>query len=92
MGELSWMAAFAAYKGGNLAQAVLWTRLSIAHGMYEGIGNQMLRTGFRNLIALYEGPYDILRFALLKLGDKTGAQQALTKYLQAKARRLDGKV
>ena len=86
--ELAWLAAFAAYRGGKTTQAVWWARSSIALGCFRGCGAEVQRIGFRNPAAAYEGPYDVLRFALKALGDEAGARQAETDYGAAKAARL----
>ncbi len=85
--ELAWLAAFAAFQLGDDAQAVYWARLSIAQGLFEGSGDRVPRIGFRHPPALYEGPYDVLRFALRKIGDRAGADAAERSYLEALAAR-----
>jgi len=81
--ELAWLAAFAAFQLQDHAQASYWARLSISHGLFEGCGAQVPRIGFRNPCALYEGPYDVLRFALRELGDTAGADAAEQAYARA---------
>ena len=83
----AWLAAFSAYQLGNYAQAVYWARLSIPFGLFQGNGAHVPRIGFRHPSALYEGPFDILRFALRKLGDQLGAGEAERLYHQAAAAR-----
>jgi len=83
--ELAWLASFAAYQLGDHAQAVYWARLAIPHGLFAGDGASVPRIGFRNLAALYEGPYDILRFAARQLGDTAGADAAEQAYQRASA-------
>ncbi|MEO8181194.1 MAG: glycosyltransferase [Deltaproteobacteria bacterium] len=85
--ELAWLAGFAAYQLANHAQAVYWARLAIVHGLFEGDGASVPRIGFRNLAALYEGPYDILRFAARQSGDTAGADAAEQAYQRASAAR-----
>jgi glycosyltransferase involved in cell wall biosynthesis len=85
--ELAWLAGFAAYRLGNSAQAVYWARLAITHGLFRGDGASVPRIGFRNPAALYEGPYDVLRYALRSLGDETGAHEAQRLYAEAVAER-----
>ncbi len=85
--ELPWLAAFCAYQLGDNAQAVYWARLSITYGLFAGSGADVPRIGFRNPSALYEGPYDVLRFALKNLGDVFGAGEAERAYIQALAAR-----
>jgi tetratricopeptide (TPR) repeat protein len=85
--ELAWLAAFAAYQLGRHAQAVYWAQLAITHGMFSGGGAKVPRIGFKHPSALYEGPYDVLRFALRALGDAAGADAAEALFHQAKAAR-----
>jgi hypothetical protein len=85
--ELAWLAAFAAYRSGDPAQASYWARLSITHGLFRGDGAGVPRIGFRNPAALYEGPYDVLRFALRALGDVKGAEAAEQAFHEARAAR-----
>jgi tetratricopeptide (TPR) repeat protein len=85
--ELCWLAGFAAYKLQDMPQAVYWSRLAIAQGWFKGTGQKVPRIGFRNPNALYEGPYDILRFALRGVGDPEGAAEAERLYHEAIAAR-----
>ncbi|HEU4582211.1 MAG TPA: glycosyltransferase [Polyangiaceae bacterium] len=86
--ELAWLAGFCAYRLDDFAQAVYWSRIAAAQGLYQGTGAAVPRIGFRNLEALYEGPFDVLRFALLKLGDVPGASAAEAEYARARDARL----
>jgi glycosyltransferase involved in cell wall biosynthesis len=85
--ELAWLAAFAAFQLKDHAQAVYWARLSLTYGLFEGSGASVPRIGFRNPSALYEGPYDVLRFALRQLGDSAAAEAAELAYARALALR-----
>ena len=60
--ELAWLAAFASFKLDRKDQAQYWARMAIPCGNFTGMGRRIGRIGFRNPCALYEGPYDILRF------------------------------
>lgn len=86
--ELPWLAAYASWRAGRPHQAVAWARLSIAAGNVHGSGSSVERIGFRNPFALYEGPYDVLRFALHELGDNAGADEAERVYREAAALRI----
>jgi tetratricopeptide (TPR) repeat protein len=90
--ELCWLAGFAAFKLDDMAQAVYWSRLAIAQGLFRGTGAKVPRIGFRNPNALYEGPYDILRYALRALGDAEGAAEAERLYHEATGARLVAQV
>jgi tetratricopeptide (TPR) repeat protein len=85
--ELAWLAAFASHKGNNHAQAVWWARTSIALGCFRGCGREVPRVSFRNPFALWEGPYDVLRFALRALGDTKGADEAERLFAEAESQR-----
>jgi tetratricopeptide (TPR) repeat protein len=83
LAELPWMAGFCAYSTGNFPQCVYWARLATTYGLFKGHGAQVPRIGFRHPPALYEGPYDLLRFALANIGDAQGAAEAGELYRQA---------
>ncbi|AKT39103.1 glycosyltransferase [Chondromyces crocatus] len=85
--ELPWLAAFASWKAGRAEQAVYWARLAIPMGHFMGEGRKVKRIGFRNLAALNEGPFDVLRFALRATGDAAGAAEAERLYHEALAAR-----
>jgi glycosyltransferase involved in cell wall biosynthesis len=89
LAELPWLAAYAAWQAGRPAQAVYWARQSIAMGHFAGAGERVPRIGFRHPPALWEGPYDVLRFALRQLGDDAGADEAEELFAQALADRED---
>jgi hypothetical protein len=88
--ELSWLGGFASYRAGRHAQAVWWSKASLALGYVQGCGRDVKRIGFRNPAALWEGPYDVLRYALRALGDEEGAKDAEQAYERAKGARVGG--
>jgi hypothetical protein len=85
--ELPWLAAYASWQADRPAQAVYWARMAAAMGAFAGAGSAVPRVGFRYPFALWEGPYDILRFALRRLGDEAGADEAERLFEEAKAAR-----
>ena len=85
--ELAWLAGFAAYKGMRFGDAVAWSNMAIANGLYRGEGAQFERISFRHPPALYEGPYDILRWAYQALGNEQAAAAAAAEYERARAMR-----
>ncbi len=85
--ELAWLAGFASWKAGRYDQAAWWSFLSISMGRFKGHGADVPRIGFRNLSALYEGPFDVLRFALKALGETAGAKQADALFAEARRAR-----
>jgi FkbM family methyltransferase len=87
LAELPWLAAYASWRARQPAQAAYWARLSIAMGHFAGAGASVPRLGFSHPPALWEGPYDVLRYALKATGDDVGAIEAERLYAQAKAAR-----
>ena len=87
MAELPWLAAYAAWRQGEPAQAVRWARIAADLGVPWGRGRPEARAGFKHPPALWEGPWDVLRFALRELGDHAGADEAERRYHEALARR-----
>jgi tetratricopeptide (TPR) repeat protein len=87
LGELPWLAAYAAWQADRPEQAVYWARISVMLGFYLGSGSTVPRIGFRHLPALWEGPFDVLRFALRRTGDQAGADEAERLYAAARAAR-----
>ncbi|MCA9876410.1 MAG: hypothetical protein KC442_01465 [Thermomicrobiales bacterium] len=87
LGELPWLAAYAAWQADRPEQAVHWARLSVLLGHFMGSGATVSRLGFRHPPALWEGPFDVLRFALRRIGDDAGADEAERLYAEAKAAR-----
>lgn len=89
LAELPWLAAFASWRAGLPAQAVYWARMSVVQGLYAGAGASVPRMGFRHTPALWEGPFDVLRFALRGIGDDEGADDAEREYTAALAARQE---
>lgn len=86
--ELPWYAGYASLKLGKNQQAIYWARLAITWGHFAGHGRMVKRIGFRFLPGLYEGPFDVLRFALKNVGEGKLAEEAAHAYEAAKAARL----
>jgi len=86
--ELAWLAGFASLKLGRALHAVGWARSAIALGDYRGAGPSFGRIYFRHVPALWEGPFDVLRFALRALGDEAGADEADRLCIDARAARV----
>jgi FkbM family methyltransferase len=88
MAELPWLAGYAAWQARRPAQTVYWARLSATLGLYRGHGAAISRTGPRHPPAYWEGPYDLLRFALRAIGSEAEADAAERDYRQAAAARV----
>lgn len=83
--ELAWLAGWACYQAGRYHDAIAWSHMAIANGRFAGSGADDERIGFRNLHGLYEGPYDVLRFAYRAVGDVEGAERAERNFEAARA-------
>ena len=81
--ELAWAAAVSCHRLGWLEQATCWARTSIALGRYAG--HAPTRLLFTHLPALYELPYDVLRYTLPTEEER---QQAAHTFTLAKRARL----
>lgn len=81
--ECAWVAATASWHAGQRDQAVAWARIAEAVGLYKGCGGA--RTHFRYLPALYELPYDVLKWAL---PTEEGRKQAEVDFRNAKRARV----
>lgn len=81
--ELAWLAGYVCYQLGRDAQAVYWSRLALVHGAVEGDARAIPRLGFRNLTGLWEGPYDVLRWAERRRGHAVAAAEAERRYEEA---------
>ena len=86
--ELPWFAGFASWKAGRLRDAIAFSNLAIVHGEHYGLAHEANRISFRHFPALYEGPFDVLRFAYRQLGDDVAADQAERDFQAALSARL----
>jgi hypothetical protein len=65
--------------------------MALVNGLYDGAGGAFPRVGFRNNVALYEGPYEVLRLTFKALGNADAAEEAAREYEAAKQARETGK-
>ena len=89
--ELAWLAGFALWRAKRYEDAVWWSRLAIVHGATMEGGASVARIGFRNPMALYEGPYDVLRHALKALNRHEAAEEAERRFEEAKRLRSEAR-
>jgi tetratricopeptide (TPR) repeat protein len=85
--ELAWLAGFASYKAKRYDDAIAWSAMAVANGLFCGQGVQFERISFRHPPALYEGPYDVLRWTYQARGDVKAAAEAGRDYERAKRAR-----
>lgn len=88
LAELPWLAAYASWHAGRPVQATYWARQAVAMGHFAGAGGEVPRIGFRHPPALWEGPFDVLRFSLRAMGDDAAANEAQRLHEEAKAARM----
>lgn len=62
--ELAWYAGWCSDRLGQSKNAVGWANMAIANGLAKGDGARFGRIGFRFPAALYEAPFDLLRWNL----------------------------
>lgn len=86
--ELPWLAGFASWKALRYREAIAFSNLAIVHGEQYGLAHEANRISFRHLPALYEGPFDVLRFAYRAVGDVLSAEQAERDYHSALVARM----
>ena len=82
--ELAWLAGFAAYHAKRYEDAIAWSNMAVVNGLHDGAGAGFPRKSFRNPTALYEGPYDVLRWTFKALGNKAAADEAAREFEAAK--------
>jgi len=85
--ECAWLAGYAALKAKRYEDAIAWSNMAMVNGLYEGAGTAFARVGFCHLPALYEGPYDVLRWTYQALGRQDLADESLRQYEAAKRAR-----
>jgi len=85
--ELAWLAGLHSYYLGQFKHAIHWSRMAVLMGAYCGYFVDAGRISFRDLPALYEGPYDVLRFAFRALGREEEAGAAEQHWHKAKLAR-----
>ncbi len=88
LAELSWLASYICYQQQRYADAVVWAEQSIAVGAYDGNGAVLQRHGPFHPPALYDGPFDVLRYALAALGNTDAAAAAIEDFERAQAQRI----
>jgi tetratricopeptide (TPR) repeat protein len=77
--ELAWVAAVASFRSGQKEKAAYWAKMSIAMGDHAGVRIGHTRSGFRHMPALYELPYDVLRFAVSTPEERERAEEEFWK-------------
>jgi glycosyltransferase involved in cell wall biosynthesis len=85
--ECAWMAAVSASRLGRIDQAIAWARIAVTVGRYKGCGTE--RSWFRHLPALYELPFDVLRYTLPEGSEER--KQAEEDFHKAKLMRVGAK-
>lgn len=85
--ELAWLAGYAAYHARRYEDAIAWSNMAVVNGLHDGAGAGFTRISFRNPTALYEGPYDVLRWTFKALGNEAAADEAAREFEAARQAR-----
>ena len=85
--ELAWLAGWASFNARRYEDAIAWSNMAVVNGFYDGAGPAFARVGFRRASALYEGPYEVLRWAFDRLGNDIAAKEAAREFAAAKKAR-----
>jgi tetratricopeptide (TPR) repeat protein len=85
--ELAWLAGWASFNAKRYEDAIAWSNMAVVNGCHDGAGQAFPRIGFRKAEALYEGPYEVLRWAFSRLGKDAAAKEAGREYTAAKKAR-----
>jgi tetratricopeptide (TPR) repeat protein len=88
--ELAWLAGFAAFNARRYEDAIAWSNMAVVNGYYDGAGPGYARISFRQPHALYEGPYEVLRWTFDRLGNHEAAKAAAKEAAAAKKLREGG--
>lgn len=76
LAEIPWYAGHISTRLNRPLQAVYWAHLAIATGKYSGLGKSVRRVGWSHPFGLWEGPYDVLRYAYDAMGENENAAEA----------------
>ncbi len=85
MAELPWLAGWCCFQRGAITDAITWSQISI--GLAQNTRARIEAT-FRYMPAWYEGPYDVLRYAYLRLDAPQLSRQAEVDYQNTQVARL----
>jgi tetratricopeptide (TPR) repeat protein len=85
--ELAWLAGWASFNARRYEDAIAWSNMAVVNGLYDGAGASFPRIGFRQPSALYEGPYDVLRWTFERMGKTAAAKAAAQEWAAAKQAR-----
>lgn len=88
--ELAWLAGYAAFNARRYEDAIAWCNMAVVNGFYDGAGASFARISFRNAQALYEGPYEVLKWTFDRLGNAEAAKAAEHEAAAAKKARVGG--
>jgi tetratricopeptide (TPR) repeat protein len=74
--ELPWYAGYICWRLGRYEQCIAWARIAIVHGRFAGRGSELILNGWSHPFGCWEGPYDLLRYALRAVGKEDEATEA----------------
>ena len=85
--ELAWLAGWASFNARRYEDAIAWSNMAVVNGYHDGAGQAFARVSFRDAKALYEGPYEVLRWTFDRLGNHEAAKEAGREFAAAKKAR-----
>jgi tetratricopeptide (TPR) repeat protein len=86
--ELFWTAGYCCYYLGRYPESILWANFAVSLGHYRGLATGQNRKHHRQLLGWFDGPYEVLQYALERQGQWQEAQQAESLRRQARSARL----
>ena len=90
LAELSHLAGVCCMKLGKLQEALCWSNMAIANGLYAGTSFAKNRAGLREPYSLWEGPFEMQRDILKAMNaPEETIQDSINSYNEAKKMRSD---
>ncbi len=89
--ELAWLAGKSALEAKRYEDAIAWSNMAIVNGFHDGAGESFARIGFRDALALHEGPYEVLQRTFAALGNHEAAEMARQESETARQARVRGR-
>jgi tetratricopeptide (TPR) repeat protein len=86
--ELFWTAGYCCYYLGRYPESILWENFAVSLGHYRGLATGQHRKHHRQLLGWFDGPYEVLQYALERQGQSQEARQAGSLRQQARSARL----
>lgn len=86
MPELTWYAAVQCHRMGRFKDAILWAKIALLNNWVDHLDDT--RSGHRDIIAMFDGPWDVIGASYKDMGDLRMSEIAYTKKAKAEKARL----